>query len=325
MNNWGKKLILCSICSLLVGCGQKDNVYDRSAQKVQSTAHDEQAIGTGHSKPSIDKVIQEDVVAIPCYNFMNERLWLKSIEKNLAQPLSKEIVAGIIPHHDVARDYITSFYQTVKATNKEDPDLVLLIGPNHEGIGSRFQLGAYQFLTREGAVMADIDGINQLIDGYYLTEGIEKVYQSEHAIGIHMPYIKHYFPEALVIPCIIGETHNMDGIMEVADRLQKYLKDKHVLIIASIDFSHYLTLEEANEKDAYTRELIEASDYYSMISLDSDYIDSPSSYGLLITLLSKLLGEDYSCQIMAHDNVANIWGNLDMEETTSYFQVAYTR
>ncbi len=318
-----KWLLMCVIIILAVGCQQRRYIIEKT------DTHEDKFIEQPTKDMKINRVvsnqtIESDLPQIDSKKFIHDQVLLKSTEKDLAYDPKGEVIAGILPHHDVACDYMTSFYQTVAKHNTEEPELILLIGPNHPGEGPRFQVGAFDFISHTGVVYSDGDMIKALSDHPLIHEGIESVFKKEHSIGIHMNYINQYFEKAKVISCIIGETRTSEGIEEVAQELVEYIQNKKVLIIASIDFSHYLTLEEANEKDVYTRALIQTTDIHTMSSLSNDYIDSPSSYVLLIELLQQL-GVDYTCDIMNHGNTATISGNLDMKETTSYFQVSYLR
>ncbi len=317
-----KWLLICVLMTLAVGCQHKRDII-----KIASN-HGNMPIKQPKKDMKITRVmtnqgVESNLAKLDSKKFIHDQVLFESTGKELAYEPKGEILAGILPHHDVACDYMTSFYQTVAKCNTEEPELIILIGPNHPGEGPRFQVGAFDFITHSGVVNSDKDMIKVLVDHPLIHEGIESVFEKEHSIGIHMNYIHHYFEKAKVISCIIGETRNSEGIGQVAQKLVEGMQNKKVLIIASIDFSHYLTLEEANEKDAYTKELILASDTYTMSNLSNDYIDSPSTYVLLIELLQQL-GVDYTSDIINHGNTATISGNLNMKETTSYFQVSYS-
>jgi AmmeMemoRadiSam system protein B len=223
------------------------------------------------------KINVDEVIARPplldSSKFIDERVFIKSINESTLIDEDNDIIAGIIPHHDVANSYIASLYKTI--ANKKQPQLIILIGPNHPGIGPRFQIGNYDFNTRAGVIKSDSNIINNLANHEEITYAIEEVFKKEHSVGLHMNYIKQYFDETIVDPITIGETRNDEGILDVAKAIAKEIKDKDFVIIASIDFSHYLTLEEANEKDKMTRKIIEESDVDRMIGLGNDHIDSP--------------------------------------------------
>lgn len=282
---------------------------------------------TNDNEGTIDVVVPKrevDVKRPPlldCVDFIDDISFNQSIKQS--EPIddgNDDIIACILPHHGVACNYIASLYKTI-AKNKQ-PDIVILIGPNHPGTGPRFQVGNFDFQTRDGVVESESDIINNLAKEDNISYAIEEVLEKEHSVGIHMNYIKQYFDNAKVVPITIGETRNNDGISQVAKAIAKEIKDKNYIIISSIDFSHYLTLEEANEKDEITRKIIEDSDVSKMLPLSNDHIDSPSSYALLIELLDQMEIE-YECKINANDNSANILDEKKVLETTSYFSVSY--
>ncbi|GKX28258.1 hypothetical protein SH1V18_07380 [Vallitalea longa] len=276
---------------------------------------------------AIDIVIPQKTVdvkrppSLDSSDFIDEISFIQSInESKLINDGDDDIIAGILPHHGVACNYIASLYKTI-AENKQ-PDIVILIGPNHPGTGPRFQVGNFDFQTREGIIESESNIIKKLASKDNISFAIQEVFEKEHSVGIHMNYIKHYFDNAKVVPITIGETRNNDGITEVAEAIAKEIENKNYIIMASIDFSHYLTLEEANEKDEITKKIIEDSDVTKMLPLSNDHIDSPSSYALLIELLDQM-NIEYECKINGHDNSANILDEKKVKETTSYFSVSY--
>ncbi|MCT4543409.1 MAG: AmmeMemoRadiSam system protein B [Vallitalea sp.] len=309
-------MVIMAIIIILSGCNYKSNVADKKIEIDENKViKDEEIIAVK------DQTKKERPPTLDSTDFIRKKTFYNSIGKS-SKFDSSNIIAGIIPHHDVACKYIASFYKTV--AEQKDPDIVIIIGPNHPGTGPRFQVGNFDFNTRSGVINSNSNIIYNLAKNpiMYLSE--KDVFEKEHSVGLHMNYIRYYFPSAEVVPIIIGETRNLDGILEVAQDVVKEIKDKDILLIASIDFSHYLTLEQANEKDKLTREIINNSDVRQMIGLGNDHIDSPSSYGLLMEILNQM-GITYKCKINGNDNSANIIGDTDIKETTSYFFVSYER
>lgn len=300
----------------LAGCNNAA-IVDKEKMDVDNKKQDVQEIIQVE-----EELVEESPPLLDSRAFINERSFYGSIDNKLSLANSGDIIAGILPHHDVACKYMSEFYKTI--AEKKTPEIVIIIGPNHPGEGPRFQVGHYDFTTWTGVVKSHSDIINNLIQNPLMNLGITNVFEREHSVGIHMNYIHYYFEDTRVVPIIIGETRDNEGIVDVAKDIVEQIKDKDVLLIASIDFSHYLTLEEANKKDETTREILEQSDVNWMSGLGNDHIDSPSSYGLLIEILEQM-GEKYSCIINGHDNSANIMGNEKLEETTSYFSVSYER
>ncbi len=238
---------------------------------------------------------------------------------------SETVIGGIIPHHLVANSFIADFYQAVSQAG--DYDLIVIISPNHYTAGPRVQIGASDYYTYQGVIPIDEELIYDLTQeneewGGLINVADESYLSIEHGQLVHMPYIKTYFPQAKVLSLMLAETRDLSDLSRLAQILYEAIGDRKTLLVGSIDFSHYLTLEEAENNDAYTRELIRTNDYETMSHLSNDYIDSPSTYGLLMLLMDKMYGETRPV-IFNHSNSAKISGQLNSIETTSYFQVLY--
>src|SRR3989338_194160 len=62
-------------------------------------------------------------------------------------------------------------------------------------------------------------------------------HEIEHALEVEFPLLRHYFPEASLIPLLVG-CLNKKELKRAAKALTRVL-DKHTLIVVSSDFTHY--------------------------------------------------------------------------------------
>jgi len=230
---------------------------------------------------------------------------------------------GIIPHHNIANIFIADFYQMVAKISKDvNPyDLIIIISPNHYSIGPRFQIVGDDYYTYDGIVESDMDLVSRLL--YYddMNRASREMIDNEHGQLVHMPYIEHYFPDTKVLSIVIKELRDDEGITRAVEEIYSEVKDFNILFIASIDFSHYLSLESANEKDEFTRDYLTNNNTYTMMHLSNDYIDSPSTYKMFIEFLNRQ--NETKTLITNHSNSAIIMEDVRMTETTSYFQVIF--
>lgn len=291
--------------------------------------------------------------------FLESTLYYSDIRSDEAlteDELYKNTVAGIIPHHTVAHEMIRNFYaKTSRAntlttsssktsssktsnSNEDAYDLIIVISPNHSSKGARFQVTTKNFLTYDGVVYSEKSIARKLIIDKLASEATDEVIINEHGQLVHMNYISHYFKSVPVLNIMINETRDYEGIEVLRDEIVNLVNEKRVLYIASIDFSHYLTLDEANEKDEVTKSILISGESRQLISKSNDYIDSPSSFALLIELLNvsksyEITNSDdasdithtFSVHIIEHNNSAVILKDRNLKETTSYFSVLYTK
>ena len=70
---------------------------------------------------------------------------------------------------------------------------------------------------------------------------------NEHGIGEHLPRIQKHFPETQTIIPLVLPSHRGSTIKELIPQISQ-LSD-NLLIIASVDFSHYLPEATALQND----------------------------------------------------------------------------
>ncbi|MFH1767338.1 MAG: AmmeMemoRadiSam system protein B [Patescibacteria group bacterium] len=224
-------------------------------------------------------------------------------------------VRGIIlPHHLVASDMIAEALLTVDMRNVKR---IIVIGPNHGELGDHTALSTnIDWEIGEVVLGHDKELYDQLLhEGYIANDQL--VVMNEHAVTVPLSYIQDVASHVRVLPIILSENQSVERLIELGERLAL---DEETLIIASVDFAHYLSLEESNENDLVTLDLIESMDVEGIYELDSDYIDSSSSIIVFLEAMKALGTTDG--RILNHSNSAIIQG-VNHQSTTSYYTILY--
>lgn len=235
-------------------------------------------------------------------------------ESNKKYP--KPILGGVVPHHLLPSFIIADFFKNLAEQN---PDTIILIGPNHYELGNRpvlSSLGGWD--TPFGVVEPN----KEIIDEFYTKNHVDfndKVLDEEHSMGGIMPFIKHYLPNAKVVPIILSGNLKMNEIENLANTLASKVNKKTV-IVASVDFSHYQVEAQAKINDEVTLQLMEDNDYSKMIDLSSAYIDSPTSIITLLMVMKKVGKKDFD--LVYHTNAGEILRD-PYHEVTSYFSFVF--
>lgn len=154
------------------------------------------------------------------------------------------VLGAILPHHLLVDYEIEKLYTYIAS---RDPDIrtIILISPNHFNYGQR-----YVQSTDIDLPALDVDKIHTLnTAGAFTIE--PKYYSKEHGITVHIPYIQKHFPNAKIIPIIIKQTTPEEKLDTLIKALKTILDD-HTLMIASIDFTHYVSEKYALPQDERT-------------------------------------------------------------------------
>jgi len=147
----------------------------------------------------------------------------------------------------------------------------------------------------------------------------EEVLINDHAISGLLPFVKYYLPDVKIIPILLKKTYSQTQINTLADTLNN-LMDEDTVVIASIDFSHYLTRAQAKINDTKTLKLINKFDIQQISILNSDYVDSPSSLAVLLTVMQKRGTTNFD--LLFHSNSGELQNN-SVIPTTSYIEGFY--
>ena len=240
-------------------------------------------------------------------------LLLFSLQANgKSQTGFKQSVAGaIVPHHLLAGDYIA---RLIGQLNPQQIQTVILIGPNHQELGDFPVLTSqYHWKTPFGFLRPNLSLINQLqsTNSVHLDEA---VLAQEHAITGILPAISYYLPDASIVPLVVSGKLTRLQTEKLARDLQESINEQTV-IIASVDFSHYLKVGDAMKNDKYTLKLLKNLDYSGFFGLNSDYLDSPPTIALLLMLM-QATGHT-TAQLLEHSNSAILLRDKAIS-TTSY-------
>jgi AmmeMemoRadiSam system protein B len=149
----------------------------------------------------------------------------------------------------------------------------------------------------------------------------EEVMANEHSIGAVVPFIGHFLPETNIVPLIFHHDVSLDEVDKILAMLNTYLDEK-VVFIGSVDFSHYLSRQEAQKKDEYTLQVMRDFDYGNLYSMSSDYLDSPASLALVFRNAERRGIREFD--VLDNTNSGIILKN-DMIETTSYFTLIFRK
>lgn len=235
---------------------------------------------------------------------------------------SVRIFGGIVPHHLAAQSFIAEMFQLL-ADREHIPKTVVILSPNHLETGESFvQTANMVWDTSDGSVSTDVSKLEEIAESFgtsLYNEGMRR----EHGVYHIIPFVQHFLPDAHVVPITLRfatSSGDQDRLVEI---LLKWLKQNDdVVVIASIDFSHYLSSEEAEKKDTETRIAMERYDFSEIASYRSDHVDTPAG---LIVLLRTMQSIDANHQtILQYDNSGRTL-NRPFTKTTSHFLMTFTR
>jgi AmmeMemoRadiSam system protein B len=148
------------------------------------------------------------------------------------------------------------------------------------------------------------------------------VIEADHSINGILPYLEYYLPQTTVVPLIMKSEVTLRDIEYLFSELKNSVPPDTVFL-AAVDFSHYLTSQEATDNDRLTAQYLQNLDYQKIMSWGTrfnDYLDSPPSIALLLYWVRNQ-GIKNS-KIVFNTNSGILANSLSLP-VTSYFEVIY--
>ena len=227
-------------------------------------------------------------------------------------------VTGIsVPHHLLAADLIARGFQAAAANQY---DRIIIISPDHFSRSRRpMATTRRDFKTVFGLVPNDREAAGSLLQAGDLFDDSE-LFAKEHGIAALLPFIRHFFPNAKIVPIAIAYGATREQCERAVAMLEK-LTGPRTLIVQSTDYSHYLAFDVARQRDQETLNIIAANDIDAVFRLvQPDHIDSVAAQYAQM----QLQASDYRSFATVIANRNSTEYSAMGARTTSYVVTVYT-
>jgi len=218
--------------------------------------------------------------------FRDRQPFLEAIrrEKPVQRPQAQ--LTGItVPHHLLAADLIARGFWAASASKV---DRVILLSPDHFLRTQRpFATSTRSFRTPFGTLRPDLPAVTALLADAELFEE-STLFAQEHGIGALLPFVAHFFPRAAIVPIAISVQATRAEWEQAIPRLLPLIGAR-TLIVQSTDFSHYLPLQTALQRDQETLNILSANSVDQVAGLrQSDHLDSKGAQYIQMRLQSLI-------------------------------------
>ena len=198
-------------------------------------------------------------------DYYSEESFLRSVRE--AQPYETDgaLIAGVVPHHLLAGRLIASFFATAAESGAEY-ESVVFVAPSHYPTAQRAVTNLSGWQTPFGVVEND----------RMITEAL---------MGGTLAYVTYSLPGATGSAELLQNRLEPERVEALAKRLLALSQEKKILLVCSVDFSHYLTPERAALHDERTRAALAAFDYQTIAGFSDSNMDSPQSITVFLRYL----------------------------------------
>lgn len=235
--------------------------------------------------------------------------------------LKGDVVGLIVPH----AGYIYSGQvaaHAYKLIQSKKYDAVFLIGPSHRvafsGI-SIYSQGAYE--TPLGVVPVNENIACEMKRLSKIIIDFPAAHTQEHSLEIQLPFLQFALGDFSFIPLVMGD-QSAPTCRELADVIDQAAKDRHVLIVASSDLSHFHDYNKARELDEIVLRHIQDNNAERL--LDHLAYDETEACGggpiAVMMLAAKKLGAHHSL-LLKYANSGDVTG--DKGSVVGYASAVY--
>jgi AmmeMemoRadiSam system protein B len=248
-------------------------------------------------------------------------------KKSLLQAIARERppavrnlpVTGIsVPHHLLAADLMArGFWAAVG----NPYDRIIILSPDHFNRSRRpLATTTRDFDTVFGLLENDRAASGALLEAGDLFEDSD-LFEKEHGIAALLPFVKHFFADAKIVPIAISISATRADWDRALAIVEKFVGPR-VLVIQSTDYSHFLPLDVALQRDQETLNTIAANDVNAIERLVQPiHMDSKASQYMQMRLQGSVLK---SHGVVVGNRNSHAYSTLG-SGTTSYIVTVYTQ
>jgi AmmeMemoRadiSam system protein B len=203
------------------------------------------------------------------------------------KPGKRRILGGIAPHAGYVYSGMVAAHLYARIAEDGFPATFVILGPNHTGRGSGLSVAKDDFETPLGVAKLDRELSKMLRKG--LVDEDEESHRFEHSIEVQLPFLQFMFPEIKFVPICMG-FQDLEAATSVGKVIRDAMRTKDIVVIASTDFSHYVTRDEAKRKDGMALDAIKTMDPKALYEVVRDQDISMCGYGPVIATLTACSG-----------------------------------
>ncbi|MGW8317020.1 MAG: AmmeMemoRadiSam system protein B [Bacteroidales bacterium] len=224
------------------------------------------------------------------------------------------IFGAVLPHagHVYSGYQTIPFFQLLK-NHQYFPETFVIVHPNHTGLGP-------------GTAVAEADvwknSIGEVPVDREFALALELPFDRlaharEHSAEVIVPYLQYYMrPESFsILPvCLMDQSYG--NASEVARKIERAVTvtGRRVMILASCDFSHFLSPEEVMRRDQYVLDAIHSGKPEGVESAVKTHQASVCGYGPIMVLMEYAKGAqgDYRVEILASGHSGEVYPSSEV-------------
>ncbi len=195
----------------------------------------------------------------------------------------------------------------------EIPETVIILGPNHHGLGAPVALSTATWEMPMGNGIVNQEMAKQLMKESNSIQLDEQAHKFEHSLEVQLPFLQEQQENLSIIPLVISQV-SYPLCQEVGAAIAKVISraKEDVLIVASSDMTHYEPREAADKKDHYAlkklADMVPSTLYHSVLD---HQISMCGIVPVTITLIAALALGATKTKLICYTDSGEITGVTD--------------
>lgn len=237
---------------------------------------------------------------------------------------SRSIVSVICPHAGYMYSGPVAAHSYLHLASEAKPDSIVIIGPNHTGLGGPVSLGASEaWETPLGRVELDRDLADAIFRSSDIIDMDDTAHLREHSIEVQLPFLQYIYGDFKFIPICMG-FQDLETSRSVGKTIAKATEGRNPLIIASTDMTHQEPRSRASDKDHGVIDRILTLDEAAVQEWVRSHRVTMCGYGPVSAALvaSKILGAK-KAELLAYSTSGDVIG--DQSSVVGYAALKITQ
>jgi AmmeMemoRadiSam system protein B len=203
-----------------------------------------------------------------------------------APPTQASAVAVVSPHAGYIYSGPVAAHSYLHVSSMRKPDLIVVVAPNHYGIGSgvaTFSEGEWE--TPLGRMRVDVAASRQLVDLCDIVSVDPDAHRLEHSLEVQLPFLQKLYGDAVPFLPVSLMFQDIETTEAVSRALTKVVRGRRAVLVASSDLTHYESAESAREKDTALIGQVLKMDLAGFYSTIERLEVSACGYGAIATVM----------------------------------------
>jgi MEMO1 family protein len=209
-----------------------------------------------------------------------------------------ELKACVCPHAGYVYSGPIAAHSYLDVSQLEAPGLVVIVGPNHYGLGSGVATyGEGEWETPLGKVRVDREASKRIVELTGIVDIDPEAHRREHSIEVQLPFLQRLYGQSFSFLPVSLAFQEKAIARDLGKGLAELLKEAagagvRAALIASSDLTHYEPAAQAKEKDTALLKHVERLDLDAFYTTLERRNVTACGYGAIATVMEacRLLG-----------------------------------